>query len=209
MRILKIKQKRICFSSSKRKLLYSSIDLLSERHDDVAEVGEALVDVLGLGEPESLRSGLLEPLRPGQVDEVEHPGARLGGDGVLASDTQLEHGVRARAALVAVRRGHGAVLVSALQQVRHLEERNKFGNLDDLERRSFFPDLRGRLDLFNLEICHVDLVGLPGLEVGTAGAGRHLDVVLEVLLRGEQVANLFVINLQEAGFHLVAPALTK
>jgi hypothetical protein len=41
--------------------------LLSERHDDVAEVGEALVDGLGLGQPHALAPAVLDPLAAGQV----------------------------------------------------------------------------------------------------------------------------------------------
>ena len=40
------------------------MNLLRERHDDVAEVAEALVDGLGLGEPQPLAPALLDALAP-------------------------------------------------------------------------------------------------------------------------------------------------
>ena len=41
--------------------------LLGERHDDVAEVGQGLVDVLGLSQSHSLASTFLYPLAAGKI----------------------------------------------------------------------------------------------------------------------------------------------
>ena len=41
--------------------------LLGEGHDDVAQVGERLVDGLGLGQPQPLAPALLDPLTACQV----------------------------------------------------------------------------------------------------------------------------------------------
>ena len=41
--------------------------LLGEGHDDVPEVGQGLVDVLGLGQPHSLTSTFLYPLAAGKI----------------------------------------------------------------------------------------------------------------------------------------------
>ena len=42
--------------------------LLGEGHDDVAEVGERLVDVLGLSQPQSFTAAILHPLTPGEIN---------------------------------------------------------------------------------------------------------------------------------------------
>ena len=42
--------------------------LLGEGHDDVAEVGEGLVDVLGLGQPQSFTAAILDSLTPGEIN---------------------------------------------------------------------------------------------------------------------------------------------
>ena len=55
---------------------------LRESHDDVAQVGEGLVDGLGLGQPHPLAPGVLDSLRAGQIDEVEGTAAGLSGLGV-------------------------------------------------------------------------------------------------------------------------------
>lgn len=49
------------------KLKQIRTDLLCEGHDDVAEVAEALVDGLGLGEPQPLAPAVLDPLAARQV----------------------------------------------------------------------------------------------------------------------------------------------
>ena len=42
--------------------------LLGEGHDDVPEVGQGLVDVLGLGQPQSLATTVLDPLAAGKIN---------------------------------------------------------------------------------------------------------------------------------------------
>ena len=42
--------------------------LLGERHDDVAEVGQGLVDVLGLGQSQPLAPAVLDPLASGEIN---------------------------------------------------------------------------------------------------------------------------------------------
>ena len=42
--------------------------LLGEGHDDVPEVGQGLVDVLGLGQPHPLAPTFLDPLAAGKIN---------------------------------------------------------------------------------------------------------------------------------------------
>ena len=42
--------------------------LLGERHDDVAEVGQGLVDVLGLGQSQPLAPAVLDPLASREIN---------------------------------------------------------------------------------------------------------------------------------------------
>ena len=42
--------------------------LLGEGHDDVAEVGQRLVDVLGLGQSQPLAPAVLDPLASGEIN---------------------------------------------------------------------------------------------------------------------------------------------
>ena len=49
--------------------------LLGEGHDDVPEVRQGLVDVLGLGQPQSLATTVLDPLAAGKINlkiEISH-----------------------------------------------------------------------------------------------------------------------------------------
>ena len=41
---------------------------LGECHDDVSEVGQGLVDVLGLGQPHPLTPTFLDPLAAGKIN---------------------------------------------------------------------------------------------------------------------------------------------
>ena len=41
---------------------------LGERHDDVAEVGQGLVDVLGLGQSQPLAPAVLDPLASREIN---------------------------------------------------------------------------------------------------------------------------------------------
>ena len=42
--------------------------LLGEGHDDIPEVGQGLVDVLGLGQPHPLAPAVLNPLTAGKIN---------------------------------------------------------------------------------------------------------------------------------------------
>ena len=60
-------------------------------------------------------------------------------------------------------------------------------------------DLSRRRHVLDLHVANVDLLGLVPL--------GHLDVIFQVLFRGQEIADLLVVDLEEGGFQLVSPAL--
>lgn len=78
------------------------LTLLAQGCDDIAQSTQASIDVLCLFQPVLVAScaALLEPLTSRQVDEVQATLARLASRRIFSVDTEREHGVRARRALV-------------------------------------------------------------------------------------------------------------
>ena len=144
--------------------------LLGESHDDVAEVGEGLVDGLGLGEPQPLAAGVLDSLGAGQVDQVEGAAAGLSALGVGALDLQHEDGVTAAGSLVAERLGPGSVLPG-------------------------LPDH----DLDLILARHLLHLQVGDVHVGPFGVLilHHLDLIFETWVVVEEVSDFLVVDFQK------------
>ena len=85
--------------------------------DDVSQRAEAAVDTggfLGLG---AFGSALLQPFRPGEVDEVEHAFAALARRSAGAAQREHEDGVGAGGALVGLCGGDAAVFRGCGEEV--------------------------------------------------------------------------------------------
>ena len=142
---------------------------LRESHDDVAQVGEGLVDGLGLGQPHPLAPGVLDSLRAGQIHQVEGTAAGLAGLEVDSLDLEHEDAVTATGPLVAESFGPGSVLPGLLDHCLDLV----------LPRQ-----------LLHHQVGHVQ-VGAFLLVF------HHLDLVLEIWVVVEEVSNLLVVDFQK------------
>ena len=120
---------------------------LRESHDDVAQVGEGLVDGLGLGQPHPLAPGVLDSLRAGQIHQVEGTAAGLAGLEVDSLDLEHEDAVTATGPLIAESLGPGSVLPRLLDDCFDLV----------LSKDLLFPEV-GHVDVSALGIAHLDLV---------------------------------------------------
>ena len=102
-------------------IIMSPHRLVREGGDDLAEGGEALVDIRALLEPRPLGPRGLGPLRARQVHQGD-AAHLLGGEAAVGvvlvlGEDDGEDGVAAAAALVHVGGGHGARLVALVHQV--------------------------------------------------------------------------------------------
>mmetsp|Transcript_15755 Transcript_15755/g.61539 ORF Transcript_15755/g.61539 Transcript_15755/m.61539 type:complete len:686 (-) Transcript_15755:107-2164(-) len=150
--------------------------LVGQGGDDVAEAGEALVDVLGLLEPVASALALLETLAASEVNEVEDSLGHLAGDLVLAGDLELEDAVAARGTVVALRLGDGPVLGGRVEEAVHLV---------------------GPCDGHVGEVGHRRRLGLRVLDAEVLG--------VRVTRLGEEVADRLVVDLEVVCEELVRP----